>query len=80
MPASRARGIDLKVANMPAKNRTNRSLQEQDRRSGEDRRRVDSGLPRKYDRRRGVEPRKPEVVEIEMSDSEFMVFGQLPDK
>ena len=47
-----------------------------DRRSGADRRRVDSGLPRKYERRRGVEPRRPEVVELEMSDSEFMVFGE----
>ena len=55
-----------------------RDPSEQDRRCGSDRRRVDSGLPRKYERRRGMEPRKPEVVELEMSDSEFMVFGQDP--
>ena len=62
---------------MPAKKGTS-STNGQDRRTGDDRRRVESGLPRKYDRRRGVEPRKPEVVELEMSDSEFMVFGQIP--
>jgi len=42
-----------------------------DRRSGADRRRADKGLPGRADRRRVVEPRKPEVAELDISDSEW---------
>jgi len=42
-----------------------------DRRSGADRRNADLPPPGKVDRRRSVESRKPEVVEIEMTNSEW---------
>ena len=42
-----------------------------DRRSGADRRRVDKGPPGRVDRRRVVEPRKPEVAELNLTDSEW---------
>jgi hypothetical protein len=42
-----------------------------ERRSGEDRRKIDQGPPGKHERRRSLEARKPEVVEREMSDSEW---------
>ena len=46
-----------------------------DRRSGVDRRKADVPYPGK-DRRRGVESRKPEVVELEMSNSEWTALTQ----
>jgi len=46
-----------------------------DRRSGVDRRKVDVEYAGK-DRRRGVESRKPEVVELEMSNSEWTALSQ----
>jgi hypothetical protein len=46
----------------------------EDRRSGRDRRRADQGPPGTADRRRGVEPRQPEVMEIEMSPSQWMTL------
>jgi hypothetical protein len=49
-----------------------------DRRSGVDRRRADVGPPGKHDRRRGVESRKPEVVELDMSNSEWTALNQDP--
>ena len=43
-----------------------------DRRSGLDRRKVDLGPPAgKPERRRSVEARKPEVVELDMTNSEW---------
>lgn len=42
-----------------------------ERRSGVDRRRVDKGPPGRVDRRRVVEPRKPEVAELDLSESEW---------
>lgn len=48
---------------------------ESNRRSGADRRRVDSGPPGKHDRRRSMEPRKPEVIELEMSNSEWSALS-----
>jgi hypothetical protein len=42
-----------------------------DRRSGRDRRARDIGPPSGRDRRRSLEPRKPEVVEIEVSAEEW---------
>jgi len=49
-----------------------------DRRSGADRRRADVGPPGKHERRRGVESRKPEVVELDMSNSEWTALTQDP--
>ena len=48
-----------------------------DRRSGVDRRKADVAYPGK-DRRRGVESRKPEVVELDMSNSEWTALNQDP--
>lgn len=42
-----------------------------DRRSGVDRRKVDKGPPGGRERRVGIEPRRPEVVEREVSPSEW---------
>lgn len=42
-----------------------------DRRSGVDRRKEDKGPPGKVERRRSLESRKPEVVEIQMTNSEW---------
>ena len=47
-----------------------------DRRSGVDRRRADVDLAGKHERRRGVESRKPEVVELDMSNSEWTALNQ----
>jgi hypothetical protein len=48
-----------------------------DRRSGADRRKADVDYPGR-DRRRGVESRKPEVVELDMSNSEWTALNQDP--
>jgi hypothetical protein len=50
-----------------------------DRRSGIDRRKADVQHVGK-DRRRGVESRQPEVVELDMSSSEWMALNQDPPK
>jgi hypothetical protein len=42
-----------------------------ERRSGRDRRRVDTLLPGEPERRRSVEPRKPDVRELALSDAEW---------
>lgn len=42
-----------------------------ERRSGIDRRRADKGPPGRVDRRRVAEPRKPEVAELDLTDSEW---------
>lgn len=42
-----------------------------DRRSGRDRRQVDRGPPGGRERRIGIEPRGPEVVEIEISPEDW---------
>jgi hypothetical protein len=50
-----------------------------ERRSGADRRRVDKGPPSGGERRRLVEPRRPEVEELEMSLSEWaQLNAELP--
>ncbi len=46
-----------------------------DRRNGVDRRRVDKGPPGKRERRRSLEARKPEVQEVEMTNSQWSVFS-----
>ena len=51
-----------------------------DRRAGADRRHVDTPLPAGMrDRRRGLEARKPEVVEIDMSQSEWTALSESPE-
>lgn len=42
-----------------------------ERRSGKDRRRVDLRLPGEPERRRSVEPRQPEVRELDLSESQW---------
>jgi hypothetical protein len=50
-----------------------------DRRAGADRRHLDDALPPgKRDRRRGLEARKPEVIEIDMSPSEWAALTEAP--
>ena len=50
-----------------------------DRRAGADRRHLDEPLPiGERDRRRGLEERKPEVNEIDMSPSEWAALNELP--
>jgi hypothetical protein len=51
-----------------------------DRRSGLDRRVQDKGPPGKSDRRRLIEARKPEVVELELSDSDWAALTQSPPR
>ena len=51
----------------------------QDRRSGADRRKHDVPLPRGMrDRRRSLDSRKPDVVELDMSNSEWTALSGLP--
>lgn len=51
-----------------------------ERRSGRDRRQVDKGPPNGRERRLGMEPRKPEVVELEMTTSEWAALSELPSE
>jgi hypothetical protein len=47
-----------------------------ERRSGNDRRQQDIGPPGKIDRRKTVEARKPEIIEVELSETEWaLLFG-----
>ena len=65
---------------MTAKAATKRKSGEGDRRAGADRRRLDVVAPGKPERRRNVESRKPEVVELEMSSSEWGALAHDPLK
>ena len=47
-----------------------------ERRAGNDRRRRDVGPPGRHERRRGLEARKPEVVELEISESEWAALNE----
>ena len=49
-----------------------------DRRSGVDRRKVDKGPPGGRERRMGIEPRRPEVIEREASASEWATLQEPP--
>ena len=46
-----------------------------DRRSGRDRRQVDRPPPAGRERRLGMEPRKPEVVELDMTHAEWVALS-----
>jgi hypothetical protein len=58
---------------MPA---AKKNLSGAERRSGADRRQIDADLTGKRDRRRGLESRKPEVAELDMSDSDWSALVQ----
>lgn len=60
----------LRTAQTPAK--------DTDRRSGDDRRHVEGNPPGRHERRRGVESRKPEVLELDMSNSEWAALAEPP--
>lgn len=47
-----------------------------ERRSGRDRRQADKGPPGRAERRRVAEPRKPEVAELDMTESEWGALAQ----
>ncbi|WP_081679666.1 hypothetical protein [Acidovorax sp. JHL-9] len=49
-----------------------------DRRSGQDRRQQEQGPPTSYERRRSIEPRQPELTELELSDEELKALGFIP--
>lgn len=49
-----------------------------DRRSGKDRRQSDQGPPSTRERRTTVEPRLPEMVEIQVTDEELRSLGFAP--
>jgi len=51
-----------------------------DRRSGQDRRQQEQGPPDSYERRRSIEPRQPELTELELSDEELRALGFVPDQ
>jgi formate dehydrogenase assembly factor FdhD len=46
-----------------------------DRRSGQDRRQAESDSPIPNERRVTIEPRQPEVVEIQVTPEEFTALG-----
>jgi hypothetical protein len=48
-----------------------------DRRSGVDRRKADKGPPDGRERRRGIEPRRPEVIEREPTPSEWATLKEI---
>jgi hypothetical protein len=54
--------------------------QTHDRRGGQDRRQGEQGPPTSYERRRSVEPRQPEVTELELGDEELKDLGFFPDQ
>ena len=60
------------------KQATTRKATPSERRSGDDRRRIEGTPPGKHDRRRGLEPRLPEVVELDMTNSEWMSLSDDP--
>jgi len=50
----------------------------EDRRSGTDRRKIDMPRPGLLDRRRALDSRKPEVTELEMTNSEWTALSEQP--
>lgn len=48
------------------------------RRSGQDRRQEEQGPPTSYERRRSIEPRQPELTELELSEEELKALGFVP--
>ena len=56
--------------------RTTKGSKGAERRLGADRRHVDGNPPGKHERRRGLESRQPEVVELEMSNTDWVALTQ----
>ena len=49
-----------------------------ERRAGKDRREAEIGPPSRHERRTTLEARRPQVIELEMSPSEWAMFGDPP--
>ena len=49
-----------------------------ERRAGKDRRKAEIGPPSRHERRTTLEARKPQVIELEMSASEWAMLGDSP--
>jgi len=49
-----------------------------ERRAGKDRRTTEAGPPGKRERRTTLEARKPQVLEVEMSSSDWALFADVP--
>lgn len=71
------KGLQHTIMNKPPTPHESRAAE---RRTGRDRRIEDRGPPGKHERRRGIESRKPDVVEREMSDSEWTALTAPPPK
>lgn len=56
--------------------KTSTSAAAAERRSGRDRRKADKGSPQGRERRVGMEPRKPEISEVEMSPTEWAALEE----
>lgn len=56
--------------------KTSTSASAAERRSGRDRRKADKGSPHGRERRVGMEPRKPEISEVEISPSEWAALEE----
>ena len=61
---------------MRALRNTKSTVPSADRRSGKDRRQVEVGPPSRHERRRAIEPRQPEVIELELSESQWGALSQ----
>jgi hypothetical protein len=59
----------------PGKTKSSKTVE---RRSGVDRRLVDGKPPGKHERRRGLESRQPEVVELQLSNSDWIALIEQP--
>jgi len=62
-------------SNQPTSSMTVEQRRSAERRSGKDRRQVDNGPPTNFERRRAVEARQPEVLEVHMSEDEIRALG-----
>ena len=67
-------GIDMSNPAMPSAPDADRRTAT-DRRSGRDRRHAEAGPPTPYERRRTIEPRQPEVAELDLSPEELEALG-----
>ena len=51
-----------------------------ERRTGQDRRQQEQGPSTGYERRRSIEPRQPEMTELDLSEEELKALGFFPDQ
>lgn len=61
--------------NQPTSSMTVEHRRGAERRSGKDRRQVENGPPTNYERRRAIEARQPELIEVHMSEDEIRALG-----